>query len=76
MHIVLLALLATMAIPTAPSAEPLLVSIREAAELLGISQRMTIKLVDAGELRSLKIGRRRLVPMAAVRDYIAERLAS
>jgi excisionase family DNA binding protein len=57
------------------SSEPLLVSVREAAEMLGVSIRTAAKLVDSGELRSLKIGRRRLVPVAAVHELIAERLA-
>lgn len=55
--------------------EPLLVSTQVAAELLGISQRTAIKLIDAGDLRSLKIGRRRMVPMSAVHEFIEQRLA-
>lgn len=54
--------------------EPLLVSIDEAARMLGVSHRMTIKLLDAKELRSLKVGRRRMVPVSAIHEYIAERL--
>lgn len=56
------------------SPEPLLVSIQEAARMLGISHRMTIKLLDSKELRGLKVGRRRMVPVSAIHEYIAERL--
>jgi excisionase family DNA binding protein len=57
-----------------PTPEPLLVSIDQAARMLGVSHRMTIKLLDSKELRGLKVGRRRMVPVLAIHEYIAERL--
>lgn len=74
MLILLLAAFAAMVSP-APREEPLLVSVDEAARMLGVSRRTVIKLINDGTLRSLKIGRRRLVLMVAVRELIAERLA-
>lgn len=53
---------------------PLLVSIDETARMLGISHRMTVKLLDAGELRGLKVGRRRMVPVQGIHEYIAARI--
>lgn len=57
-----------------PAPEPLLVSIDEATRMLGVSRRMTIKLLDSKELRGLKVGRRRMVPVSAIHEYIAVRL--
>lgn len=45
----------------------------EAADQLGISQRVLERLVRAGEVETVKIGRRRLVPADVLADYI-ERL--
>jgi excisionase family DNA binding protein len=49
-----------------------LLSIDEAARLLGIGRSATYDLLGAGRLRSLAIGRRRLVPSAAFREYIEQ----
>jgi excisionase family DNA binding protein len=72
--LVLLFALMLGALTTGPSPEPLLVSIEEAARMLGISHRMTIKLLDSKELRGLKVGRRRMVPVQAIHEFIAERI--
>lgn len=57
-------------------AEPpprLLYSVPEVAHALGgITTRHVGTLIRAGDLRSVKIGRRRLVPVEAIREYIAE----
>lgn len=47
-----------------------LIDLDEAAELLGISRRSLATLVHDGEIRSLKIGRRRLIPRRALDAYI------
>lgn len=47
-----------------------LLSIREAAETLGIGRSRLYDEIGAGRLRSVKVGRRRLVPAAAIRAYI------
>jgi len=46
-------------------------SIPEAAQALGIGRTLTIKLVQSGQLRSIKVGRRRLVPAAALEELLA-----
>ncbi|MCH8270017.1 MAG: helix-turn-helix domain-containing protein [Planctomycetes bacterium] len=48
-------------------------SIREAAEFLGISERLLWTLADDREVPSLRIGRRRLFRRAALIRWIAER---
>jgi excisionase family DNA binding protein len=54
---------------------PLGLSISEAAEALGLSERQ-IKYELAGDrIRSLKVGRRRLISVSALLQFIADRLA-
>jgi excisionase family DNA binding protein len=47
-----------------------LISIPAAADRLGISRRMAYILVSRGELPSCRIGRRVLVPMDGLRDFV------
>lgn len=54
---------------------PLLVSVKEAAALYGISHRHMVNLLDAGEIPSLKLGRRRMVAYAALVEHIRERVS-
>jgi excisionase family DNA binding protein len=49
--------------------------VRRAAELLSISERKCWQLVDQGDIESVKIGRARLIPRAALLAYV-ERLRS
>lgn len=49
---------------------PRLYSVNEAAGLLGLSRARTYQLIAAGELRSRRVGGRRLVPSGAVRDFV------
>lgn len=51
---------------------PRLVSIPEAAKLLGISEAYAYKLVQRGQLQAVKLGRRRLVPVGALDALVAE----
>lgn len=53
--------------------EPVLISVEGAGEALGIRRTTAWELVRAGDLRSVKIGARRLVPVDAIREY-ADRL--
>jgi excisionase family DNA binding protein len=46
-------------------------SVPEAAGFLGISARTLWRLIDAGEVKVVRIGRRVLVPDAAVRQLAA-----
>lgn len=71
----MLLLLASLLLGGVPNHEPLLVSVSEAAEMLGVSRRLTASLLESGELRSLKIGRRRMVPVAALHELIEKRVA-
>ena len=49
---------------------PSLIAVEEAARLLGIGRSTTYELVRMGVLRSVKIGRRRLIPRTAINDAI------
>jgi excisionase family DNA binding protein len=56
--------------------DPVLVPVwPETAQMLGIGRSTVFRLIADGELPSVRIGRRRLVPVAGVRDYAA-RLAA
>ena len=53
--------------------EPLLVDVERAAEVLGVGRSLFYQLLQTGQVESLKIGRRRVVPLAALQAYV-ERL--
>lgn len=59
----------------APRTPDRLLSMDEAANALGIGRTTAYLLVTRGDLRSVKVGRRRVVPSSAVADYIAEAAA-
>lgn len=72
----------TLAAPTPGSSQPeasvrlgtaVTVSVEEAAMLLGIGRTVAYRLVLGGDLRSVKIGRRRLVVRSSIEQYV-ERL--
>jgi excisionase family DNA binding protein len=50
--------------------EPLLVSVRDAARRLGIGRDACYRLVHEGRLPHLQIGRRVLVPVAALVRFV------
>lgn len=50
--------------------EPLALSIEDAARRPGVGRTFMIALLNRGEIRSLKVGRRRLVPMRALNDFL------
>lgn len=50
---------------------PLLISVTEAAKLLSIGRNTAYDLIAAGRLPSVKLGRRRLVSVAALTAWIA-----
>lgn len=55
--------------------EPVLLPIwPDAARALGVGRTTVFKLIASGELRSVRLGRRRLVPTEALRELV-ERLA-
>lgn len=49
----------------------LLCSVDEAAELLSIGKTNVFKLLKTGQLRSVKLGGRRLIPRAVLEDFVA-----
>jgi excisionase family DNA binding protein len=55
------------------SSEPLLVSVEEAAVMLGIGRTLCYELVITGQLESVMIKGRRLVVVASIHEFV-ERL--
>lgn len=51
--------------------EKLLLTAEEAALVLGVGRSAIFALVRTGELESLRLGARRRIPTAALRDYVA-----
>lgn len=51
------------------------VSVAESAKRIGVSHSTAKTLCRAGELRSFRVGRRRLVSLAAIAAYIEEQEA-
>lgn len=54
--------------------KPLLLKPEQAAAMLNIGRPMLFKLISEGELKSLKMGRLRLIPREAVEQLIERRL--
>ena len=44
--------------------------VNEAAEALRLSRSLVYELIRSGRLRSVKAGRRRLIPVAALTEYV------
>jgi excisionase family DNA binding protein len=51
--------------------ERLNVSLAEACQLVGIGRTRLYEYINDGELRTVRIGKRRLVPMDAIHDFVA-----
>ena len=56
-----------------PRAPDRLLDVEEAAATLGLGRTSVYVEIAAGRLRSLRVGRRRLIPAASITAYIAER---
>jgi len=56
--------------------ETLLVSVREAARELGLGRDSTYSLVRVGRLRSVRVGRRVLVPRAELEAFVVREAGS
>ena len=52
-----------------------LLSVDEAAAMLGLGRSRMYAELGAGRLRSIQVGRRRLIPTAAIAAFISERAA-
>jgi excisionase family DNA binding protein len=57
--------------PRAAKAVPRLLSIKQAIYELGIGRTAIYELIEAGKLRTVKIGRRRLVPIESIEEFVA-----
>lgn len=55
---------------TEPETAPILVSTKEVARLLGISRNHVYELLDQRAIESCYIGRRRMVVMASLQEFI------
>lgn len=53
--------------------EPLLISIRQAAEVLGVGRSTVYDLIDRGAVHTKTIGRRRLVLVTSLRELAGDR---
>lgn len=53
------------------STEPRLLPVKAAARALGIPERSCWGLISDGRLRSLKVGKRRLVPVGALDEFVS-----
>lgn len=50
--------------------QKILLSAEEAAHLLGVHRSTAYQLMTSGGLKSVKIGRRRLIPRSALTDFV------
>jgi excisionase family DNA binding protein len=67
----LVAAILAAATPEAADAPDRLLSVDEAAALLGIGRSRLYDEIAAARVRSVKVGRRRLVPSGAIAEFIA-----
>jgi len=52
-----------------------LLTIEQAAEAMGLGRTVMYELVMRGEVCSIKVGRKRRVPVAALQEYVAREVA-
>ena len=66
-----------MQVPDSAGPMPaLLVKPEEAARMLQISRTEIFRMIGSGEIASILIGRRRRIPVAALNEYVATRIAA
>ena len=53
-----------------PVEDRLAVSVKEAAQIIGIGRTRLYELLNSGELPSIRIGFRRLIKIEALRDFL------
>jgi excisionase family DNA binding protein len=61
---------------TRGAVRPLLLTVREAAELVGVGRTTIYKLIGDGTLVSLRIGSSRRVPLSSIHAYVDRLCAS
>jgi excisionase family DNA binding protein len=59
-----------------PTKQPILVTVAELATMLNLGRTATWELVRQHKIKSIKIGRTRRVPVAAIQEYIDRLLES
>ncbi|MFD7065931.1 excisionase family DNA-binding protein [Streptomyces sp. NPDC059913] len=59
-----------MSAPTVSTPAPRLLAVEDAAVVLGLGRSMTFEEIRRGRLRTVRSGRRRLVPTEYVEEYI------
>ena len=57
-----------------PMVEPLLVRVEEAARILSLSRSTVYEMLDTGELPSVRRGAARRIPVAALREWVAQQI--
>jgi excisionase family DNA binding protein len=57
---------------TATQLEPISIDIPEACRLTSVGRSKLYQLMDAGEVRFVKVGKRRLVLVASLREWLAK----
>ncbi len=62
---------ATNAASVGSDRPPVLLSVQECADMLGLSRTTTFNLTRSGQLASIKVGARRLIPRVALEQFIA-----
>jgi excisionase family DNA binding protein len=65
---------AVVGVPTAAPQYGRLCSLEDARHHLGVGRSLVKRLLATGEVRSVKVGSRRLIPIAELDRFIAERL--
>jgi len=70
------ALLALAEQPDEPAMPPSLLSISQAAAALGVGRRKVYQLMDEGQLRSTRLGTRRLIPAVEIERFVTDQIAS
>ena len=58
-----------------PSEPPIVVSIHEAQRLLSVSRTTVFDLLRSDELKSFRCGRRRLILLSSIHDYVDRRIS-
>lgn len=56
-----------------PEFEPIAVAIPTAAAMIGISRSKFYELLEAGEIDAIKLGRRRLIVVSDLREFVEAR---
>lgn len=56
--------------------QPVTITIASARQALGIGNTKIYELINAGDLKTIRVGRRRLVTTASINKFVADRMAA